>query len=62
MPSLVRLLGGQPEPASGGDLPDGVLERGGRDMVALIGTLVERATRFNGDAAAGRHPAPLTRL
>ena len=29
--------GGQPEPPPGGDLPDGVLERGGRDVVALIG-------------------------
>src|SRR5580658_5340983 len=29
--------GGQPEPAPGGDLPDGVLERGGRDVVALVG-------------------------
>ena len=29
--------GGQPEPPPSGDLPDGVLERGGRDVVALIG-------------------------
>jgi hypothetical protein len=29
--------GGQPEPPPGGDLPDGVLERGGRDVVAFIG-------------------------
>ena len=29
--------GGQPEPPPGGDLPDGVLEGGGRDVVALVG-------------------------
>jgi hypothetical protein len=29
--------GGQPEPSPGGDLPDGVLERGGGDVVALVG-------------------------
>ena len=28
---------GQPEPPPGGDLPDGVLERGGRDMVTFVG-------------------------
>ena len=29
--------GGQPEPPPGGDLPDSVFERGGGDVVALIG-------------------------
>ena len=50
--------GGQPEPPPGGDLPDGVLERGGRDVVALIATIspypaVSSAMSRGGPASAG---------